>query len=106
MPEIMQSVGTESSSYKVQKSANLWGAVGTVLGAFIAAGGIFVPMFPENSKWAIIIGGVVTVSSQVYAGLIKLGYIKGRTEINVSENIGNYPQQSAPGVSIGEINQK
>lgn len=106
MAEINQSVGTESSSYKVQQSASRWGNVGTILGALIAAGGMVVPMLPANSKWAIIVGGAVAVMSQVYKGLIELGYMKGRADIGVAETVANAPAQSAPGVNIGEINQK
>lgn len=79
-PEAVNSVGVNSSSFKVQQSAKLWGNIGMVLGAITALGGALIPALPANSKWAVLAGGVVSVASMVYKGLVDLGYLKGQAD--------------------------
>ena len=70
--------GTGTSEYVVASGNNAWSIVGTVLGLIIVVGGTVGAAFGTDTKYSIIVGGIVTVASQIQRTLVSLGYIKSR----------------------------
>jgi hypothetical protein len=81
----VNTIGSQSSSYQVQQSAKIWGNIGLVLGVVVAIGPQILPILPENSKYAIIAGSIVSAASLLYKGLVDRGFIHGATTRKVAE---------------------
>ena len=74
--------GKETSEYEMAKSANLWAAIGIVLGVIVASGPALIEQLDGNA--AVIVGGIITVASIAYRALVQAGYVRGRTEVKIA----------------------
>lgn len=74
----MASQGKDTTEYKETRKAGVAGIVSLVLGAVIAAGPA---VAGEDTTAGIIAGGAVAVAGTAQALLVRLGYIKSRTDV-------------------------
>lgn len=86
MPDVKS--GVETSEHKVAQSGSLWGNIATVLGLVITLGSTVAPVLGEGTKAGAIAGAVITLAGIVETTLVKLGYIKSRTEVKAAAALG------------------
>jgi hypothetical protein len=73
--------GVETSEYKEAKSAGFWGVITIILGVIISMGPKFIEVLPQDSKWFVLAGAVISVAGVVQKTLVSAGYISGRVTL-------------------------
>jgi hypothetical protein len=98
IPPATVSEGNTTTEYTVTQSGNFWSTIGLVLGTLVTVGSAVVPMAPGDSKWGMIGGMVLAIVSQIYDALIKLGYLKARTDLKIAALQMDASQIKAAGI--------
>ena len=76
--------GVETTEFKEAQQGQVMSIIGMVLGILMVYAPKILELTPEDSKYAVIGGAVVTVASVVHDTLVKLGYINSRTQVKVA----------------------
>ena len=77
----MAKEGKDTTEYKEAQSATWLSIAGLILAAVLAYAPNLIEKLNGESKWAIIAGGAVGILAIVQSTLVKLGYIKSRTDV-------------------------
>jgi len=80
--------GKETSEFKEVQQANVMQYVGLVFGLVLAYGPQLLGMVDSTSTVAVIGGAAIAVVTAINAALVKLGYIKARTELKSAPFLG------------------
>ena len=76
--------GAGSTEYEVQKSTDIWAAVGLILSTIIAAGPSILDSLQEQETVCIIAGACLGACTVAYKLFSQLGYIKARTALKTA----------------------
>jgi len=73
--------GETTSEHKMARVGAIWGIVATFLGALTSIGAVAADALGADTKWGIIAGAIIAMGGMIQTTLVKLGYIKSRTNV-------------------------
>ena len=73
--------GKDTTEYQATKSASIWSIVEVVIGLVLTVGGAIASTMGADTAGAIVVGAGIAGAGILQNTLVKLGYIKSRTEV-------------------------